>query len=171
MSVRYLWIDAVCVIQGPDGDFQQEAARMEDVYANALFTIASAASKDTTQPFLVPRDPLWWTDCHLVDGDIGERGAHETHIEGNTYCGASRLYSVASSLTLEVGISRSSFSRQDQYTLAAGVFTGNTVNRSYVSVVKTWKLNITQLVLEGLVSTEKNRKWLDSNRSDAVQTV
>jgi hypothetical protein len=59
LSVRYLWIDAICVMQGPDGDFHQETARMEDVYANALFTINAAASTDITQPFLVRRNPLW----------------------------------------------------------------------------------------------------------------
>ncbi|CAN9310981.1 unnamed protein product [Alternaria alternata] len=83
MSVRYLWIDALCIIQGPDGDFQQEAARMEDVYANALFTITAAACTDTTQPFLLRRNPLSWIDCQIFDNESGE---YSSYIEGNTYC-------------------------------------------------------------------------------------
>lgn len=83
MSVRYLWIDAMCIIQGPDGDFQQEAARIEDVYCNAVFTITAAASTDTTQPFLVHRDPLWWVDCQLK---TGESMGYQSYIEGNSYC-------------------------------------------------------------------------------------
>jgi hypothetical protein len=67
MSVRYLWIDAICIMQGSDGDFHQEAARMEGVYASALFTICAGASADTTQPFLSHRDPLGSTQCHLID--------------------------------------------------------------------------------------------------------
>jgi len=67
MSIRYLWIDAMCIMQGPGGDFHQEAAHMDEVYANALFTICAGASANTTQPFLVRRDPLWWTQCHLID--------------------------------------------------------------------------------------------------------
>ncbi|CAN9471446.1 unnamed protein product [Alternaria alternata] len=72
VSMRYLWIDAMCIMQGPDGDFHQEAARMEEVYANALFTICAGASADTTQPFLAYRDPLWWNQCHLIEDDSGE---------------------------------------------------------------------------------------------------
>jgi hypothetical protein len=83
LSVRYLWIDAICIMQGPDGDFHQEAARMEDVYANALFTINAAASTDTTQPFLVRRNPLWWIDCQLMADDDGK---YENYVEGNYYC-------------------------------------------------------------------------------------
>ncbi|CAI9630879.1 unnamed protein product [Alternaria burnsii] len=67
MSVRYLWIDAMCIMQGPEGDFHQEAGRMEEVYASALFTICAGASADTTEPFLVNRDPLRWTQCHLLE--------------------------------------------------------------------------------------------------------
>jgi hypothetical protein len=32
---RYLWIDSICIIQGPDGDFNKEAKRMEDVFGSA----------------------------------------------------------------------------------------------------------------------------------------
>ncbi|CAN9327481.1 unnamed protein product [Alternaria alternata] len=67
VSMRYLWIDAICIMQGSDGDFHQEAALMEEVYAGALFTVRAGTSADTTQPFLVRRDPLWWTQCHLID--------------------------------------------------------------------------------------------------------
>jgi hypothetical protein len=82
MSVRYLWIDALCIIQGPDGDFQQEAARMEDVYANALFTITAAACTDTTQPFLLRRNPLSWIDCQIFDNESGE---YSSYFEGIPY--------------------------------------------------------------------------------------
>jgi hypothetical protein len=72
LSIRYLWIDAICIMQGSDGDFHQEAARMEEVYASALFTICAGASEDSTQSFLVHRDPLLWTQCHLFDDDSRE---------------------------------------------------------------------------------------------------
>lgn len=47
LGVRYLWIDALCIIQGPDGDFNTEAPRMEAVYAGSTFTIAAAYSEDS----------------------------------------------------------------------------------------------------------------------------
>lgn len=47
LSIRYLWIDALCIIQGSDGDFETEAPRMEPVYTGSLFTIAAADSEDS----------------------------------------------------------------------------------------------------------------------------
>lgn len=40
----YLWIDSLCIIQGPGphGDFEQEAKRMEDVYSGAYCVLAAA---------------------------------------------------------------------------------------------------------------------------------
>ncbi|UPL00329.1 hypothetical protein LCI18_011263 [Fusarium solani-melongenae] len=35
LGKRYLWVDALCIIQGPDGDWQSEAGMMEHVFANA----------------------------------------------------------------------------------------------------------------------------------------
>ncbi|KAG9189841.1 hypothetical protein G6011_06709 [Alternaria panax] len=84
LSVRYLWIDAICIIQGPKGDFQQEAALMEDVYANALLTI-NAADVYATQPFLVRRNPLRWIDCRLMADDDGEC---QSYVSGNPFCDA-----------------------------------------------------------------------------------
>lgn len=67
LSVRYLWIDALCIIQGPHGDFQQEASRMEAVYAGSLFTIAAAASDSSIGGCLRSRPPLQRTDCLLAE--------------------------------------------------------------------------------------------------------
>ncbi|UPK91174.1 hypothetical protein LCI18_002109 [Fusarium solani-melongenae] len=49
LSVRYLWVDSLCIIQGPDGDFRKEAPKMMDVYRNALltFSICWAFPEDT----------------------------------------------------------------------------------------------------------------------------
>ena len=39
-------VDALCIIQGPDGDWKDEAARMRDVYEGSLITIAAADGKN-----------------------------------------------------------------------------------------------------------------------------
>jgi len=46
LGFRFLWIDALCIIQEGDGgeDFLQESARMSDVYGNTTLTIAAAAA-------------------------------------------------------------------------------------------------------------------------------
>ncbi|KAH7398887.1 hypothetical protein DE146DRAFT_755879 [Phaeosphaeria sp. MPI-PUGE-AT-0046c] len=42
LGCRYLWIDAVCIIQGEDGDFATESKRMEDVYSGAYCVLAAS---------------------------------------------------------------------------------------------------------------------------------
>lgn len=65
LSISYLWIDALCIVQGEDGDFLSEAPRMQEVYAGSVFTVVVAFSKDTTESFLVHRNPLEWLECNL----------------------------------------------------------------------------------------------------------
>ena len=52
LSVRYLWIDSLCIIQHDTADWSREAARMGSVYANAYLTIAAANAKDDNDGFL-----------------------------------------------------------------------------------------------------------------------
>ncbi|RTE70047.1 hypothetical protein BHE90_015562 [Fusarium euwallaceae] len=40
LSVQYLWVDSLCIIQGPAGDFCQEAPKMMDIYRNASLTLS-----------------------------------------------------------------------------------------------------------------------------------
>ena len=40
LDIRYLWIDSLCIVQDDPADWEAEAARMKDFYAEILFTIA-----------------------------------------------------------------------------------------------------------------------------------
>ncbi|KAF3051863.1 hypothetical protein E8E11_010396 [Didymella keratinophila] len=55
LGFRYLWIDSLCIIQGDDGDFQQESTRMEEVYSGASCVIAASCSTGHYSGFLKPR--------------------------------------------------------------------------------------------------------------------
>ena len=44
LGIRYLWIDALCIVQGWDADWDREAARMAEVYANSVLTISALDS-------------------------------------------------------------------------------------------------------------------------------
>lgn len=49
---RYLWIDSICIIQGPDGDFKDESKRMEQVFSAAYCVIAASSSLGQSHSFL-----------------------------------------------------------------------------------------------------------------------
>lgn len=50
-----LWIDSLCIVQGPGGDFNQEAKLMEQVYSGAYCVLASSRSPGHFAGFLQPR--------------------------------------------------------------------------------------------------------------------
>ncbi|KAL1633729.1 hypothetical protein SLS58_010950 [Diplodia intermedia] len=46
LGIRYLWIDALCIVQDDVDDWEKEAAKMQTVYANAEVTLAATDSTD-----------------------------------------------------------------------------------------------------------------------------
>ncbi|KAK0622755.1 heterokaryon incompatibility protein-domain-containing protein [Immersiella caudata] len=55
LGIRYLWIDALCIIQDSKLDWAEESVRMGDIYQHATLNVASACSPDGYTPFLRPR--------------------------------------------------------------------------------------------------------------------
>lgn len=51
-ALRYLWIDALCIVQGSHEDWARESKRMDLVYYNAYFTICTLASSTCVRSFL-----------------------------------------------------------------------------------------------------------------------
>jgi hypothetical protein len=47
LEIEYIWIDSLCIIQGEDGDFKTEGAKMHSVYRNSYCNIAIADSMDS----------------------------------------------------------------------------------------------------------------------------
>ncbi|KAF6791029.1 het domain protein [Colletotrichum musicola] len=48
LGIRYVWIDALCIVQGIGGDWHTEASKMASVYGNAIITVAFG---DAPTPF------------------------------------------------------------------------------------------------------------------------
>lgn len=75
LGFRYLWIDALCILQDSKEDWEKEAAVMGKVYSNAVVTIAASAASESSQGFLLPREDFNATDPQLVfcgpDGTMG----------------------------------------------------------------------------------------------------
>jgi len=51
LGIRYLWIDALCILQDSIDDWSTESVKMASVYEHAYCTIAAASSNDTTMGF------------------------------------------------------------------------------------------------------------------------
>ncbi|KAF4805821.1 hypothetical protein CGCSCA5_v015005 [Colletotrichum siamense] len=54
LGLHYIWIDALCIIQGDENDWSFESRRMEQVYGNAALTIVAARSSDACLGFINP---------------------------------------------------------------------------------------------------------------------
>lgn len=58
LGFRYLWIDAICVIQDSVDDWAHESARMAEIYRNGSLMISAVAAPDGQHGILRPRDIL-----------------------------------------------------------------------------------------------------------------
>lgn len=58
LKVRYLWVDALCIVQDSSDDWNREAAQMPSIYKNAVVTISAAAAVDSHQGFLEDRQSI-----------------------------------------------------------------------------------------------------------------
>ncbi|KAF4492955.1 hypothetical protein CGGC5_v002651 [Colletotrichum fructicola Nara gc5] len=54
LGFQYLWVDALCIIQGDEDDWAFESRRMEQVYGNASLTVVAARSPDARLGFIKP---------------------------------------------------------------------------------------------------------------------
>ncbi|KAI1262704.1 heterokaryon incompatibility protein-domain-containing protein [Xylariaceae sp. FL1019] len=55
LGKRYLWIDSLCIVQGPGGDFEAQAGRMETVFSSAYCVLAATQAHNQRDGFLQSR--------------------------------------------------------------------------------------------------------------------
>jgi hypothetical protein len=60
LKIQYLWVDALCIIQGDSADWEVESAKMAEIYSNSFLTIAAAACPDNHASLFSER----WTSFH-----------------------------------------------------------------------------------------------------------
>ncbi|KAI4191120.1 MAG: hypothetical protein L6R41_000341 [Letrouitia leprolyta] len=60
LSVQYLWIDALCIVQDSldDTEWRHEASIMGDIYANSYVTLAATTSENSNGGLLHRRNPF-----------------------------------------------------------------------------------------------------------------
>ncbi|KAK5655123.1 hypothetical protein OQA88_6022 [Cercophora sp. LCS_1] len=52
LGIRYVWIDALCIIQGDTADWERESRTMARVYGNAVLTVIAGRSAGTKDGFI-----------------------------------------------------------------------------------------------------------------------
>jgi hypothetical protein len=58
LGIKYLWIDAICIIQNSlDKDWPKEASRMGEYYMNSILTISAMNAKNSREGILQKRLP------------------------------------------------------------------------------------------------------------------
>jgi hypothetical protein len=57
LRIRYLWVDALCIIQGDIHDWERESSIMGELFRNAYFTIGAACSDSCHDSFLAKSLP------------------------------------------------------------------------------------------------------------------
>ncbi|KAI1734934.1 heterokaryon incompatibility protein-domain-containing protein [Xylaria scruposa] len=65
LGIRYIWIDALCIIQGDREDWEREAAKMASVYQNAIITLSAAQGISADGGLFLSR--LNYTSTHFLD--------------------------------------------------------------------------------------------------------
>ncbi|KAI1131181.1 heterokaryon incompatibility protein-domain-containing protein [Nemania abortiva] len=60
LGIPYIWIDALCIMQDPEGaEWREQASKMDEIYVGSTVTLVVASSKTVTEGFLKDRQPQY----------------------------------------------------------------------------------------------------------------
>jgi hypothetical protein len=65
LGYNYIWIDALCMIQDSDYDWDTEAGLMSEAYGNCQLNLAALAGETSHAGLLQPRNPLLYVPCDV----------------------------------------------------------------------------------------------------------
>ena len=87
LQLKYLWIDALCIVQDDLEDWKREAMKMAEIYTQSTITIAASSSPDGDGGCFYPRPngptaQLLWT---ISDGFPPEKVSFRSHQQGSFY--------------------------------------------------------------------------------------
>ncbi|KAJ4180922.1 hypothetical protein NW755_011457 [Fusarium falciforme] len=85
LGYKYLWVDALCIIQDDKKDKDQEISRMATIYKNAVITLAAGTAESASEGFL--GNPSSKPEAYLPEYKFAIPMEHEGQM-GNVYLSA-----------------------------------------------------------------------------------
>lgn len=76
LRTRFLWIDALCIIQDDLNDWQQESAQMSTIFSHAYVTLAATSASDCQGGLLLPFVPALHGTGEKSNDKFGLRLGH-----------------------------------------------------------------------------------------------
>jgi hypothetical protein len=72
LGVRWIWIDAMCILQGHEEDWLHESSQMDKVYAYSYCNISATAARDSSEGLFRDRsvDKVWFDRVSLKTQDL-----------------------------------------------------------------------------------------------------
>jgi hypothetical protein len=65
LGIHYVWIDRLCIVQDDDAEWEDEAAKMGDIYQYSFLTVVASSAASAEHGFLRDRNPFQTQDCVL----------------------------------------------------------------------------------------------------------
>lgn len=65
LNIRYLWVDALCIVQNDKDLKDKEILKMHDIYAGSYLTVQAACTNAVMDPFLIKRESHTLADQRL----------------------------------------------------------------------------------------------------------
>lgn len=78
LGIRFLWVDAFCIIQDDEDDIQKEISLMPNIYSQAHITIVVSCAENVQEGFLQDRviaekiEKIFKVPFRCDDGEIGD---------------------------------------------------------------------------------------------------
>ncbi|KAJ4174180.1 hypothetical protein NW754_004595 [Fusarium falciforme] len=75
LGIQFVWIDALCIIQGNTKDWEHESKLMAKVYGNAFLTVIAARSSDARNSFILNHLQQRAPACEIPIDESGSESA------------------------------------------------------------------------------------------------
>ena len=82
-GIKYLWIDALCIIQDSENDWAHESGRMRDYYKYSFATIAATGASNASEGLFFDRNPALIPPFRAITSWRGEATAVAVAIGGS----------------------------------------------------------------------------------------